>query len=1035
VNIIESFGPAGYIELDRDLYPAEDTLLVTVKDGDLLGPSIDVNVASITEPAGETVTMLNTTLEGQYEGTIDISATDSAGVLWVSNGDTITATYNDADDGTGNPAIATDTALVDDDPPQPPTALTVQWVDYTPTTVWQDDFEDGDASDWTGSGTGIGGVNTDTANSGIYSMYSGNDIYTWDSPVMDLSGFVSGDLNVWVQQGGAFGGSENPDAGEDLQISYLNDVASWIMLGILSGADAAGTIYTPAYPLGADAFHAGFQVRFYQTGGSGAGFDFWHWDDPVVDAMAPVIGSGPDNKLDWALSMDDGAGDNDVVQYNLYRANNELGPWDTGAIIDTLPPGTITYLDVGRGEFDGINWWYVIRALDGVGNLDMNTNAVPEVPPFNVAPTAPSDPTPSNGAIGVSVDPILSVRAADPNGDPLTMRFYDASGPTLIGTNFNVPSGTYTNMSWPGLLAETTYTWFVEADDGEFVTQSPTWSFTTMDITPPAPPTGLTVDWWGTVTQTWINESFSSGVFPPAGWAEIDPTGNWNEVATANAGGAAPEARFNWVSSVDIWTLYAGPFDTSGLTSMDLEWDNYNNDYGVGVTCKVQTSTNAVSWTDTGWEWISGSGDLGPGMQTYTISTGDVGSSTFYIGFTVDGDAFQLDYWYIDNVLLTSTGGGTTDDNWLNWTLSGDDGAGANDVDHYDIYRSAVSSGPWDAAHIIDTVPAGTATYMDYGCGEFDGINWWYVVRAVDIWGNEEMNTNAVPEIPVADMPPTVTLDSPNGGQTYPAASLISIFWTAADDNPWGPPPNCWIYYDDDTNPGNGQTLITNTVDAGAGTYIWDSAGVPAGDYYLHIVVEDSIGQTNEDWSDGSFTILPPVYNIDLTGIGAGEWVFVSFPILATGDVLTVFDDVNWGDSQSSWDIAQWYDNVNKQWRSFSIYKPASINDMDVFDNTMGVWLHLTSNGGDQQLTVGTGDMPAGPVMINLYTGWNLVSYPSNTPRLASATLPPEADLLSVYDIAQPYLIRDELPNAVTMQVGNAYWVHCTGDTVWMVDV
>jgi|GEM_PF-4768591 len=1040
IDIIESFGPAGYIELDRDLYPAEDTLLVTVKDGDLLIPSIDVNVASTTESAGETVTLFATPLEGKYEGNIDISATDSAGVLCVSDGDTITATYNDADDGTGSPATVTDTAMVDNDPPQPPTALTVQWVDYTPTIVWQDDFEDGDASDWSGSGMGVGGVDTRTANSGIYSMYSGESTYTWDSPVMDTSGFVSGDLSVWVQQGATSIGSENPDLGEDLVISYLNDGASWITLGTLAGADPEATIYTPTYPLGADAFHAGFQVRFYQTGGSGATFDYWHWDDPVVAAMSPVVGSGPDNQLDWALSLDDGAGDNDVVQYNLYRANDEFGPWDAGAIIDTLPPGTTSYLDVGMGEFDGINWWYVIRALDGVGNLDMNTNAVPEVPPFNVAPTAPNDPTPANGAIGVSVDPTLSVRAADPNGDPLTMRFYDASGPTLIGTNLNVPSGTYTNMSWLGLSPETTYSWFVEADDGEYVTSSPTWSFTTMDITPPAPPTGLTVDWFGVVSMTWLDEDFSISV-PPSGWNiyTSGTTGTWSQQATNNAGGTAPEARFYYGSSgIGTSVLYAGPFDTSGLTSMDLQWQNQINDYtgGTGVRLSIRTSTDGTTWTEDGWFWDDTvtPGSTTASLETLTVTT-NVGSPSFYIGWAVTGDSWQLNYWYIDDVLLTSIGGGTTEDNWLNWTLSGDDGAGVNDVDHYNIYRSTVSSGPWDGAHIIDTVPAGTATYMDYGYGELDGINWWYVVRAEDIWGNEEMNTNAVPEIPVADMPPTVTLDSPNGGQTYPADSLISIFWTAADDNPWGPTPNCWIYYDDDTNPGNGQTLITNTVDAGAATYIWDTTGVPAGDYYLHIVVEDSIGQSNEDWSDGTITILPPVYNIDLTGIGAGEWVFVSFPILATGDVLTVYDDASWGDGQSAWDIAQWFDNVNKQWRSFSIYKPPAINDMDAFDNTMGVWLHLTSNGGDQQLTVGTGDMPAGPVMINLYTGWNLVSYPSNTPRLASATLPPEADLISVYDLAQPYLIRDELPNTVTMQVGNAYWVHVTADTVWTVDV
>jgi hypothetical protein len=322
---------------------------------------------------------------------------------------------------------------------------------------------------------------------------------------------------------------------------------------------------------------------------------------------------------------------------------------------------------------------------------------------------------------------------------------------------------------------------------------------------------------------------------------------------------------------------------------------------------------------------------------------------------------------------------------------------------------------------------------MDYGHGEPDGINWWYVVRAEDIWGNEELNTNAVPEIPTGDMPPIVTVDAPNGGESYPVDSMITIDWTATDDNAWGPTPNCWIYYDTDTNPGNGQTLITSAVGAGVGTYAWNSVGVPAGNYYIHIVVEDSVGQQNEDWSNGFFSITYPTYDIDLTGAGTDIWVFVSFPILASGDVPTVFDDSGWGDGGTSWDYAQWFDNANKEWRTYSIYKPAALNDMDVIDNTCGFWLHITANAGDEMLTVGTGGWPAGDVNINLYTGWNLVSFPSPTSQRASDTLPAQADMIAYYDMAQPYRITDRTNFNYWLLEGNAYWVRVTADCVWSV--
>jgi serine protease AprX len=1021
----------GTIDLDQAIYVLEDLATITVADLDLnvlpgTSETVLVNVDSTTEPGGESVLLTETGPDSStFEGTLTLSATNGAGILWVSDADIVTATYNDADDGSGSPAVVTDTAVIDGDPPAPPAGLTVQWVDYSPSTVWQDDFEDGDASDWTATpGTGIGGVNTDTANSGIYSMFSGQGTHTWDTPVMDLSGVASVNLDVWVQQGGAFGGSENPDAGEDLQISYLNNAATWMALGTLAGADAAGTIYTPSYALPADAFHATFQVRFYQTGGSGAGFDFWHWDDPIVQATIPIIGSGPDNQLDWILSVDDGGGDNDVAVYNIYRANNEFGPWDGSAYIDSVPPGTDTYIDPGVGEFDGINWWYVVRAEDLMGNEEQNTNAVPEIPLGNVPPSIPVNPVPAHLSTGIGLNPTLSVDVSDPNGDSLDVSFYDASGPTLIGTDFGVPNGGTASFPWNGLSADTTYNWYAEAYDGEFTTGSATWQFTTLDMTPPAPPTGLTVEWWGETFVTLIDEDFATN---PPGWTITHTAGTaW----TWSAANQRMEHTYGYPNS---GYLDSPTVDCSGLTGLTLEfWHYWQADWAGGTQDGYVRGSidGGSSWPFLVDEFHHNAPPIEDAVKNYAIPWAD-GQSQVMIRF----DIYNYDdwYWYIDDVLLTSTGGGTTDDNWLNWTLSADDGAGTNDVDHYNIYRALNAGGPWDAAAYIDSVPAGTDTYMDYGYGQPDGINWWYVVRAEDIWGNEELNTNAVPEIPVGDMPPTVTVDSPNGGEVHPADSLISIDWTALDDNPWGPTPNCWIYYDVDTNPGNGETLITSAVSAGASTYIWDSTGVPAGDYYIHIVVEDSIGQTGQDWSDSFFTILPPVYNIDLTGFGIGDWVFVSFPIEAMGDALTVFDDATWGDSQTNWDIAQWYDNVNKVWRTYSIYRPPSVNDMDVFDNSMGVWLHLTSNGGDEQLTVGTGNMPAGPVLINLYAGWNLVGYPSATPRLASATLPPEADLIAIYDGGQPYLILDVLPASTPMSEGNAFWVHVTADTVWMV--
>jgi hypothetical protein len=701
-------------------------------------------------------------------------------------------------------------------------------------------------------------------------------------------------------------------------------------------------------------------------------------------------------------------------------------------------------LDPGRGEFDGINWWYVVRAEDMMGNEEMNTNAVPEIPPGNVPPSIPVNPVPPHLSIGIGLNPTLSVDVADPNGDAMDVSFYDASGPTLIGTDFGVPNGGTASVIWVGLSADTTYSWYAEAYDGEFSTASATWQFTTMDATPPAPPTGLTVQWYGLTDVTVFLEDFENPLGPEWSTYESVPAFarnmrdtydsvsgiySWRQDVTTDMNYNLNELILSFDGSIysilnlTFWTIEYG----DELNAMSPTFIDHENSDGIAV------STDGMNWVEL-WEYptaVAAWTQFGP----FDIGSVIPITGMVYIKFQqYDNYAMPTDGFLWDDIHVQGREMGIgTEDNRLDWNLSTDDGGGTNDVALYNIYRSINSAGPWDAGAYINSVPAGTDTYVDLNRGEFDGINWWYVVRAEDIWGNEELNTNAVPEIPVGDMPPSVTVDAPNGGEIYPADSMITIDWTASDDNPWGPTPNCWIYYDDDTNPGNGETFITNTVDAGTGTYVWDATGVPAGDYYIHIVVEDSIAQTSEDWSNNFFTILPPVYNIDLTGFGAGDWVFVSYPIEATGDPLTVFDDAAWGDGQTDWDIAQWYDNVNKVWQTLSIYRPPAINDNVVFDNTMGVWLHLTSNGGDGQLTIGTGSMPVGPVLINLYTGWNLVGYPSATPRLGSATLPPEADLMAIHDPSEPYLIRDVLPASTPMTEGDAFWVHVTADTIWTV--
>ena len=111
---------AGTVALDPSKYACEDTATVTVVDCglNLDDETIEFAIAEIdsdSEPGGETVVLTETgPATADFRGTIALSTTNSSGVLQVAEGDTVTATYIDADDGQGGiNVVVTDSATVD----------------------------------------------------------------------------------------------------------------------------------------------------------------------------------------------------------------------------------------------------------------------------------------------------------------------------------------------------------------------------------------------------------------------------------------------------------------------------------------------------------------------------------------------------------------------------------------------------------------------------------------------------------------------------------------------------------------------------------------------------------------------------------------------------------------------------------------------------------------------------------------------------------------------------------------------------------
>ena len=557
-----------------------------------------------------------------------------------------------------------------------------------------------------------------------------------------------------------------------------------------------------------------------------------------------------------------------------------------------------------------------------------------------IKPDQPVNPIPADDSLDIGLNPTLSVDVYHMDGaTPMDIHFYDASGPTLIGTDTDVPSGGTATMPWNGLAESTDYNWYAVADDSSYTTQSLTWTFRTTDTIPPASPTSLTVEHWGTVSDHVVISEINMMDAPE--WVELyNPTDQPVDLTGWTLDGRYENDATIGSVSIQPYSYYSIGDAGSGA---DLEETiTLTNSASANCWVRIQNS-GSVTIDAVGWDplVILEGEHYETAMAANPGTTNTLERKSTEIHDEAKGNGWDTNDNSQDFIVRTTPqiqtaasppeqGPVQNGDNILNWTLSADDGSGANDVDYYEIYRSDSSSGPWDIAHLLDTVPAGINSYVDPEKGLPDGIIWWYVVRAVDTSSNGDSNSNSVPE---------------------PGAA-------------------------------------------------------------------------------------PLAYEINLSGHSAEDWAFVSFPIVIAGNIETILNDSINGDGLTNWDVAKWYDpqDAADPWKTYRF--GASTNDLLTINNTMGVWIHLTENGGDLNLTTGaTGEYSATFVNVNLYTGWNLVSYPSNTSKTAFNALSGiNADWISVYDPVAPF-VRDESDlNTVIMNQGNAYWVHVTEDSIWQVD-
>lgn len=303
------------------------------------------------------------------------------------------------------------------------------------------------------------------------------------------------------------------------------------------------------------------------------------------------------------------------------------------------------------------------------------------------------------------------------------------------------------------------------------------------------------------------------------------------------------------------------------------------------------------------------------------------------------------------------------------------------------------------------------------------------VAEVITVTGSDE-NSNATTNYAVTGekwtdtvVPTTVTLNSPNGGESWTQDQVKSITWSATDGRTLSALLVISLRYYNGTT----WSTITGFDGINDGVYNWTVPSISSSNVLVEVTATDDAGNSSLDASNNVFTIAAAVPAATSTINLSTGWNLVSFPLILTPTPAAFVGAITGGSLNTTGGISGNFTLPN----SWQNYVGTEFDNLTSMQDGKGYFVKWTGSGSVDVAAaplngVALPTPPNAPPTYALSTGWNLIGFKSTTTKTASSYLTGVSGITTIYRfdaVAQAYVTVTGSDN---MTPGNGYWLAVT---------